>query len=134
MTEHSPLDDSPYQPPVNPQADIVSREADLNRRELLPFAQLGLRLLGIMFVVDGLGALCGGMLQGLLQAYAYTSVGYDVPIDPHSVGWVAGGVPHLLVGSYFIVSGDWILQNIFMSSGPSKRLSNDHADEEDDWQ
>jgi hypothetical protein len=83
----------------------------------LPFAQLGLRLLGIMLVVDGAGALLGGFVQGLFQAKAYLDAGYSLPIDPHSAGWVAGGIPHLIAGFYLIISGNWVLLSVFASSG-----------------
>ena len=69
-----------------------------------------------MLIVDGIGALFGGLIQGLLQARAYSDAGYAIPIDPHSAGWVAGGIPHLIVGLYLIIGGDWVLRNVFTSS------------------
>ncbi|MDM4019616.1 hypothetical protein, partial [Roseiconus lacunae] len=79
-------------------------------------AQLGLRLLGVMLVVDGLGAMLGGLIQGLFHAKAYADAGYNVLIDPHSAGWAAGGIPHLVIGVYLTVGGNWILRNVFVSS------------------
>lgn len=69
-----------------------------------------------MLVVNGLGAIFGGLIQGLFQAQAYADAGYNVQIDPHSAGWAAGGVPHLVVGVYLTVGGNWILRNVFILS------------------
>lgn len=96
---------------------------------MLPFAQLGLRLLGVMFVVDGVGAMFGGTIQGLFQAQAYSDAGYSVPIDPHSVGWAAGGLPHLIAGIYLIVGGNWVLLHVFASSQRPNESPGEHADD-----
>ena len=69
-----------------------------------------------MLIVDGLGAMFGGLIQGLFQAQAYADAGYNVLIDPHSAGWAAGGIPHLVIGVYLTVGGNWILRNVFISS------------------
>lgn len=69
-----------------------------------------------MLVVDGVGAMLGGLTHGLLQARAYAEAGYSVPLDPHSAGWFAGGVPHLIGGVYLIVGGNWLLRTVFTSS------------------
>ena len=111
------MSDSPYRPPPpgHPTQEAESGSA-IAPGSLLPFAQLGLRLLGVMLIVDGLGAMFGGLIQGLLQAQAYADAGYDVLIDPHSAGWAAGGIPHFVIGFYLTVGGTWILRNVFMSS------------------
>ena len=84
--------------------------------DLLPFAQLGLRLLGIMFLVDGVSGLLGGATQGMLQIKAYSDAGYELPTDPHSGGWIAGSLPHIVAGLYFITGGNWVLNNVFASA------------------
>jgi hypothetical protein len=114
------LSESPYQPPTDQMApaDKSLTRGDLvggDLPALLPFAQLGLRLLGVMFVVDGVGAMFGGAIQGLFQAQAYSDAGYSVPIDPHSIGWAAGGLPVLIAGIYLIVGGNWVLLHVFAS-------------------
>ena len=82
-----------------------------------------------MFVVDGVGAIFGGAIQGLFQARAYSDAGYAVPIDPHSVGWAAGGVPHLIAGLYLIVGGNWVLLNVFTSSRRQNVAAHEHTDD-----
>ncbi|MEL6104932.1 MAG: hypothetical protein AAFU85_02795 [Planctomycetota bacterium] len=108
---------SPYQPP---SSDHAASEPDnghaTTSRSLLPFAQLGLRLLGVMLIVNGLGAILGGLVQGLVQARAYAAAGYPIGIDPHSAGWAAGGIPFLVIGVYLIGGGNWILRTVFMPS------------------
>lgn len=118
-----PLSDSPYRPPPDKQpAQQADHEPAVNSHSLLHFAQLGLRLLGVLLVADGLGAILGGFVQGLVQGRAYAAQGYGVVVDPHSAGWAAGGVPLLLIGVYLVVGGNWILQNVFL---PSRRSASD---------
>lgn len=82
-------------------------------RGLLPFAQLGLHLLGIMLFVDGAATITGGAIQSLFQARAYQAAGYTYTFDPHSAGWMASGVPYILGGLYLALDGRWVLSNIF---------------------
>ncbi|KAA5541911.1 hypothetical protein FYK55_17090 [Roseiconus nitratireducens] len=122
-----PLSDSPYRPPSEKQpAQHADIPPAINSHSLLPFAQLGLRLLGVLLVADGLGAILGGFVQGVMQGRAYAAQGYGVVVDPHSAGWAAGGIPHLIIGVYLVVGGNWILQNVFL---PSQRPNSDaHID------
>ena len=118
-----PLSDSPYRPPPEKKAaQQADHELAGNSHSLLPFAQLGLRLLGVLLVVDGLGAILGGFVQGLIQGRAYAAQGYGVVVDPHSAGWAAGGIPYLIIGVYLVVGGNWILQNVFL---PPQRPTSD---------
>jgi hypothetical protein len=123
------LSDSPYQPQSNDETPMIGAVNRLDSPELLPFALLGLRLLGIMFVVEGVGAIFGGSVQWIFQARAYSDAGYEVPIDPHSVGWLAGGIPHLIAGLYLIASGNWVLINVFTST---QRRNDERRDATDD--
>ena len=123
------LSNSPYQPQINDETPAIGSVHRFDSPQLLPFAQLGLRLLGIMFVVDGVGAIFGGAVQWIFQARAYSDSGYEVPIDPHSVGWIAGGVPLLIAGLYLIASGNWVLLNVFTSSQLQNVEATEHTDE-----
>lgn len=67
----------------------IPRPSDRNQRDFT--------MLGVMLLVDGLGAVFGGLIQGILQHRAYAEAGYNVLFDPHSTGWAAGGVPCLIV-------------------------------------
>jgi len=85
---------------------------------MLGMAQLGLRLLGVLLVVEGAGANLGGLVQRGLQARAYATAGYPVPIDPHSAAWFASGLTILLGGLYLATNSSWVLKNVF---APSRR-------------
>lgn len=78
----------------------------------------------------------GGFVQGLVQGRAYASQGYGVVVDPHSAGWAAGGIPHLIIGIYLVVGGNWILQNVFLPferpSSSTHVASNEENGEPDD--
>ncbi len=118
-----PLSDSPYRPPSEKQAGQQAvHEPAMKSCSVLPFAQLGLRLVGVLLIADGLGLILGGVVQGLVQGQAYAAQGYGIVVDPHSAGWAAGGIPHLIIGIYLVVSGNWILQNVFL---PSQRPTSD---------
>ncbi|WP_145167529.1 hypothetical protein [Rubripirellula lacrimiformis] len=117
------MSDSPYRPPSeNQAAQQADYEPAVTSHTLLPFAQLGMRLLGVLLVVDGLGAISGGLVQGLVQGRDYAAEGYGFVVDPHSAGWAAGGIPFLIIGVYLVVGGNWILQSVFL---PSRRPASD---------
>ncbi|MFO0817787.1 MAG: hypothetical protein U1A77_07595 [Pirellulales bacterium] len=126
------LNDSPTQQQHTSQEQSETNiHSGANSHTLLPFAQLGLRLLGVMLIVDGVGAMFGGVIQGLLQARLYADAGYKASIDPHSAGWAAGGIPHLVAGIYLIIGGDWVLRNVFTSSHREAGELNHVGDEPD---
>jgi|JI9StandDraft_2_1071091.scaffolds.fasta_scaffold95934_1 hypothetical protein len=126
------LSDSPFQQPTNNGPSAIEPASGMESPPLLPFAQLGLRLLGLMLFVDGVGAIFGGAVQGIFQARAYSNAGYEVQLDPHSVAWVASGVPILIAGLYFIVDGNWVLRNVFTSSRNQNTSLRERTDAMDD--
>lgn len=125
------LSDSPYQSPktIETQSEPTVVETIGETPSLLPLAQLGLRLLGVMFFGDGLAIMFGGLVFGVLQAKAYTDAGYDVPVDPQSGGWIAQGVPYMALGLYLMLGGNWILQSVF---APSRQRQETELAAEDD--
>ncbi len=110
------MSDSPYQPPAQDEPLLLDSSKELEPNSILPFAQLGLRLLGILLFVDGVTAVFGGLVQGVLYSRAYKDAGYPGTVDPHSLGWAASGIPLLVVGLYLIVGGKWVLLNVFTST------------------
>lgn len=110
------MNHSPYQTPIRDQDVSNSNVSNPDPPTILPFAQLGLRLLGVMLVVDGMGALLGGSVQWMLQIVEYSNAGYSTAIDPHSAGWGAGGIPYLVTGLYLITGGDTLLRVVFLPS------------------
>ena len=110
-------DESPYLPPSQTDDLPDQKASDLTSLSMLPYARLGLRLLGVMLIVDGVGAICGGLIYGLMQLGAYSAAGYSIPVDAHAAGWAMGGIPYLVAGLYLVVSGNWVLRNVFAPSG-----------------
>ena len=112
------LNHSPYHPPTGDKVVAKPNSTEHEAPSVLPFAQLGLRLLGVLMVVDGMGAMFGGGIQWLLQVAEYANAGYSMTIDPHSAGWVAGGIPSLIVGFYLVTGCDTLLRIVFTPSRP----------------
>jgi hypothetical protein len=81
--------------------------------KLLPYAQLGLRLLGVLLFVDGIGAVTGGTFYAVILARAYARSGYAYTWDAHSIGWIASGCPLIAAGIYLMLDGKWVLKKIF---------------------
>ncbi|WP_144059472.1 DoxX family protein [Rhodopirellula sallentina] len=129
MPEPDPaLTSQPYHPPAMPNEDPSVDMDRTHKASLLPYAQLGVRLLGVMFFVDGLSSIFGGLIQNTFQTQAYAESGYDVAIDPHSAGWAAGGLPYLVAGLYLMVGGNWLLFAVFTS--PSASETQDDPDDQ----
>ena len=116
------MTDQPYRPPSTLSENAGDVTAPTHRASLLPYAQLGIRLLGVMFFVDGLSAIFGGLIQNMFQTWAYAESGYDVTVDPHSAGWAAVGLPYLVSGLYLMIGGNWLLCAIFTSPTVSRKI------------
>lgn len=90
---------------------------------MLPYAQLGLRLLGIMFIVDGITGLAGAFTNGTLQAAAYRQAGYDDSLDAYAYGWAAQSVVFLVIGVYFVCGRRAVLRLVFQAPAHTGRRS-----------
>lgn len=80
-------------------------------RQIVRFAQLGLRLLGILFIVDG--------VSGLLSNLAYQAF-FDARIDrstevSKAAAWSVYAMygTYLIAGLYLVMDGRWVVQNVF---------------------
>ena len=126
------MSDSQPGSPTHRQADVAC-EAVLggSTPSMLGIAQLGLRLLGVFLIVEGAGAILGGLVQGVLQARAYSTAGYPVPIDPHSAAWFSSGLPSLLGGLYLVINGSWVLENVFAPSRRDRQTNEDNTGDTD---
>lgn len=107
---------------------MENQSAPASDSSTLVWAQLGLRLLGVMLVVEGLGAMAGGITYGILVARYYTAMGYPAAIEPHSAGWAAGGILQLIGGLYLTTSGRWVLDKVFAPSSPTASIDDDIDD------
>ncbi len=52
-------------------------------------------------------------MHAIFSRRLYESQGYAYMLDPHSIGWMAQGVPYMPGGLYLMLSGRWLLTNIF---------------------
>lgn len=78
------------------------------------YAQLGLRLLGVMLLAEGLIGLVGSSIFGAIDLWQLVQDGYDPSPDPYVYGWFASSVVSFVIGLYLIVSGRWVLTNVFL--------------------
>lgn len=100
-------DDDTYDSPI-----IAAADGDA----LLPYAQLGLRLLGVFFLIEGTVAIIGGFVYLIWQSFEFHWAGQSYHPDAHSMGWIASGVPSFVAGLYLLFSGNWFLKNVFSSN------------------
>jgi hypothetical protein len=93
--------------------------AELDSR-LLRYAQLGLRLIGVMFVFEGVAGLCGSLVYMVMYALALARGGYDSSLpDAHSCGWFASSFVTTVFGYYLISDGRKIVELVFVSQHPA---------------
>ncbi|MBW3596440.1 MAG: hypothetical protein KY475_04095 [Planctomycetes bacterium] len=94
------------------EASAISADDD----KIARFAQMGLRLLGVMFLVDGVAGLAGSITNGAPQSSALQQAGYPPTPDSYVLGWLAQSIAYIVVGAYCVIGGRWVLENIFLPS------------------
>jgi hypothetical protein len=115
---------NPYESPqVTPSQPVQPRprrieESSADDERIARYAQLGLRLLGVMFLVDGVAGIAGGLVYGVMQSTIWEQAGYDSFFDQYACGWIAGGVASFVAGLYFTIGGRWVLEMVFLPSRP----------------
>jgi hypothetical protein len=109
---------------AKPVRSEVASQNEIETRNDLRLAQLGLRLLGVMFLVEGAAAIISGAGHAFLTAKDYAKGGYDYSGDPYSVAILASGVTLFLAGFYFVIDGRWVLRNVFDSASDQQAIVN----------
>lgn len=89
---------------------------------LLPWAQLGLRLLGIYFFIEGVCGFIGNVLIAFILNWQYTLAGYESPVDAGSAGGGTISLLYTFVGFYLLLDGSWLLRNIFTPIDHEKHM------------
>lgn len=107
---HQDSDDEPVQAAPPPTE---------SHERTLRYAQLGLRLLGIMFFVDGAGGIVGSFVYGARQSAVMRQAGYESLPDAYMFGWLASSAVILAAGFYLVIGGRWVLEKVFLPS-PAK--------------
>lgn len=93
------------------------------------YAQLALRVLGVMFLVEGASGVVGSLMYAAMQMSAYKEAGYEPFPDYYVVGWLASSLALLVAGGYFAVGGAWVFEKVFLPS--SKHPEAGYEDEAD---
>ncbi|MFN3192004.1 MAG: hypothetical protein ACE361_15950 [Aureliella sp.] len=88
----------------------------------LQLAQIGLRLLGIMFLVDGVSGMIG---QITYDATFYSNANYGAASFRNGFYLYIGPGVYMLAGLYFVIDGRWVLRNIFASSNKPRDIDED---------
>lgn len=83
---------------------------------MIRFAQLGLRLLGVMFFVEGVAGVVGSIIYYAWEASLFRDAGYESNPDPYAFGWFAASAISLVAGFYCVTNGRWILEMVFLPS------------------
>jgi hypothetical protein len=112
-------DDNPYQPPSTTSSHDERRLPVGHDGKIAHYAQLGLRLLGVMFLVDGVGGIIGSLAYAAFQSSALQQAGYDPLPDAYVFGWFATSAALLIAGIYFVVGGRWVLEKVFLPPSPT---------------
>ena len=113
--------DNPYKPPESPGSAVVRQDeagdalAHEGSSRLLSYAQLFLRLLGVFFLVEGIGAATAAAGYWLSYRSAYQEAGFDyAPVDPYTYQLVGYALVYFLAGGYFVLGGRFMIERILL--------------------
>ncbi len=87
-----------------------------------PYAQLGLRLLGVMLLIQGIGNMIGSLAQSAVYATQLKQAGYALSVDAYAFGWFISSLVLAGAGWYLIIGGRWIVEKIFLPASTSKQV------------
>ena len=116
--------DNPYQSPATTPLQESRANApevqpsSTDDRKIVRYAQLGLRLLGVMFIVNGISVFACSFTWGLMQSSALQRDGYAPTPDPYVFGLAAQAAAYATLGLYFVVGGRWVIEKVFASPSP----------------
>lgn len=96
--------------------------------KIIRYAQLGLRLLGVMFLVDGAGGMIGSIVYAATLSTALQRAGIETLPDAYTFGWFASSVASLVAGFYFVIGGRWVLEKVFLSPSRTSQVEDNDAD------
>lgn len=117
--------DSPGNPTVVQCQPTPSGEAG----ESLRWAQLGLRLLGIMFVVNGASGFASAGIRLAVQLADARYEGFWVAWDLYTMSEVASATVSVAAGLYFAADGRWVIEKVFLPARPASSVEPDAREE-----
>ncbi len=122
----APLSDEVVEPVEEEHEPDPLGEGDKN---FTRYAQLFLRLLGLLLIASGLSEFIFGFTHSLLESAELRQAGLEAQPTPYSIASLAQGIAYIVVGIYFTVGGRWILEKILLPSSLASQLQ--HEEESD---
>ncbi len=89
------------------------------------YAQLGLRLLGVFFLLEGVCNTAGSLVYAAMQSHSLKQAGYQPLPDAYALGWFASSFAMIAAGVYFAVGGSWVLEKVFFPASRSTGVEHD---------
>ena len=112
-----------HQEPAAHDAEAAQHSTEAGR--IARYAQPGLRLLGVMFIVDGIGGVVWGLTYGKMQASAMRPAGYAAELDPYAIATAVQSVAYIAIGLYCVIGGRWVLEMVFLPSASPREAETD---------
>ena len=114
MTEPNPYEanfkDSDLQVPAKPPS-----HAKLSGLNAAVLAELGIKLLGLMFIVDGISLLISNAIMLVLYDKEYRAADLGSFMEPGSVAGIGQSFVYLLAGVYLLTKGKTVIELILMT-------------------
>lgn len=121
-------DKNPYEPPISttapPKAPPDERRLSDDDVKIARQAQMFLRLLGVMLVVEGVGGLIYSAIVFAMLTPPLRALGYQ----GDAIGWGASSLVSLFAGLYFVLDGRWVLESIFLPPSRGAAFEDDDAE------
>jgi len=120
--------DNPYEPPKieEPKADIRADRDDSSQvsedKKIARYAQLGLRLIGVMFVVQGIASLLFSATYWAMHKAVLHSEGIESTPDVYSTSNFMFGAAYLFSGLYLVLGGRWLIETVFLPVGETVKV------------
>ena len=127
--EWAAMEINPYEPSASATpVDQRASESDgisASDEQFLRYAQLLVRLMGVMFVIDGTATLTFCVTHALHSAYAMQPLGGEFSInDSYVAGWFVSGPVTILAGVYLALGGRWILEKVVLPARIGRQRAN----------
>ena len=127
MLKHTMENENPYDSPSSaPNEDAMIATLSSEKAQFARFALLGLRLLGVMFIVDGMSGLAGSLTTvGVQFSQSYSPRSMDMAYyDAYNVGALVESGLFIIAGIYLLLSPRWLLKVFFL---PASQVREDES-------
>ena len=126
--------ENPYGAPITQASSGATSAISVEKAQFARFALLGLRLLGVMFIVDGISSLSGsGATIAVQYSQSYSPRSLDMEYyDAYNVGAIVASMLYVVAGIYLLLSPRWLLKMFFLPATPSREQDPAEVDDEAD--